>query len=506
MSAVDKRMRCLVTGGAGFIGSNLVDALVARGDEVRVLDDLSTGHRDNVNAKAELIEAEVSDEAAVRAAVDGCELVFHQAAHRAVLRSVEDPLATDTANVHGTLTVLEPPRNAGVRRVVYASSSSVYGGRGLRPTPETAPLIPRSPYAVTKLTGEHYCRVFTELHGLETVALRYFNVFGPRQRPDSMYAAVIPLFIDALRTGQRPNRARRRQAEPRLHLHRRRGRRQPRGRRRAGRRCSGHAYNIACGGEYSLLDLLEHLGEILGVPIEPEHTEPTGRRAPLVRRCVRGRARSELEGKLMVEMKACDVGPRLSQQLLDPALGSTKARVCASTLVATLATSARVVANSLAKSRFFLSLLAADSAPSLRSVLMSANKSCTAWVCASTLVATLATESAPSLRNVLMSANKSCTAWVCASTFVATLATESAPSLRNVLMSANKSCTAWVCASTLVATLATSARVVANSLAKSRFFLSLLGGFGAVTARNLPDVRQQVLHGAGLRLDLAWRR
>jgi UDP-glucose 4-epimerase len=267
-------MRCLVTGGAGFIGSNLVDALVARGDEVRVLDDLSTGHRDNLNARADLIEAEVSDAAAVRSAVEGCELVFHQAAHRAVLRSVEDPLATDNANVHGTLTVLEEARAAGVRRVVYASSSSVYGGADLRPTPETAPLLPRSPYAVTKLTGEHYCRVYSELHGLETVALRYFNVFGPRQRPDSMYAAVIPLFIDALRTGRRPT----------VHGDGKQSRdftfiddvvaANLAAASAPAAAASGNAYNIACGGEYTLLELLEHLGEIIGVNVEPEHMEP----------------------------------------------------------------------------------------------------------------------------------------------------------------------------------------------------------------------------------------
>jgi UDP-glucose 4-epimerase len=267
-------MRCLVTGGAGFIGSNLVDALLARGDEVRVLDDLSTGHRDNVDPQAELVEAEVSDAAAVLAAVDGCEVVFHQAAHRAVLRSVEDPLATDTANVHGTLTVLDAAHQAGVRRVVYASSSSVYGGAAERPTPETAALLPHSPYAVTKLTGEHYCRVFSELHGLETVALRYFNAFGPRQRPDSMYAAVIPLFIDALRTGQRPI----------VHGDGKQSRdftyisdvvaANLAAASAPAAAASGNAYNIACGGEHSLLDLLEHLGEILGVDVDPEHTDP----------------------------------------------------------------------------------------------------------------------------------------------------------------------------------------------------------------------------------------
>ncbi|MEY2450020.1 MAG: UDP-glucose 4-epimerase [Acidimicrobiaceae bacterium] len=267
-------MHCLVTGGAGFIGSNLVDALVARGDDVRVLDDLSSGHRDNLHSKAELIEAEVSDAAAVRSAVEGCELVFHQAAHRAVLRSVEAPLATDTANVHGTLTVLDAAHHAGVRRVIYASSSSVYGGAAERPTPETAALVPRSPYAVTKLTGEHYCRVFSELHGLETVALRYFNAFGPRQRPDSMYAAVIPLFIAALRTGQRPL----------VHGDGKQSRdftyisdvvaANLAAASAPAESASGKAYNIACGDEHSLLELLEHLGQILGVDVEPEHAEP----------------------------------------------------------------------------------------------------------------------------------------------------------------------------------------------------------------------------------------
>src|SRR5206468_2642017 len=155
-------VRCLVTGGAGFIGSNLVDALVAHAHEVVVLDDLSTGFPENLHPSAQVMEASVSDERAVHEAAAGCEVVFHQAAHRAVLRSVEDPLATDLANIHGTLIVLEAARAAGARRLVYASSSSVYGGAAQRPTPENAPLLPRSPYAVTKLSAEHYCRVYTE--------------------------------------------------------------------------------------------------------------------------------------------------------------------------------------------------------------------------------------------------------------------------------------------------------------------------------------------------------
>ena len=263
----------LVTGGAGFIGSHLVDQLLATGHQVRVLDDLSTGTRENVAPGAELVEARVSDEAAVREAMEGVEVVYHQAAARAVLRSVEHPLETDEANTRGTLTVLACAQRAGVRRVVAASSSSVYGGAAQRPTPETAPTVPRSPYAVTKLAGEHYCRVFTEVHGLETVSLRYFNVYGPRQRPDSRYAAVIPLFLEALVSGQPPT----------VHGDGHQSRdftfvsdvvaanlaaaRAPAG------VCSGRAYNVACGGAYSLLQLLRILQDLTGRSTEPTHTD-----------------------------------------------------------------------------------------------------------------------------------------------------------------------------------------------------------------------------------------
>ncbi len=201
---------CLVTGGAGFIGSSLVDALIEQGHEVNVLDDLSTGYAVQLNPEARLIIGSVDDLAIVRTAVDGCDVVFHQAAHRAVLRSVEHPLATDSANTHGTLTVLDAARHAGVRRVVYASSSSVYGGAEVRPTPESAPLEPKSPYAVSKLAAEHYCRVFTELYGIETFALRYFNVYGPRQRPGLAVRRSDPALHRRLADGTVADRARRR--------------------------------------------------------------------------------------------------------------------------------------------------------------------------------------------------------------------------------------------------------------------------------------------------------
>ena len=197
-------MDVVVTGAAGFIGSNLTDALLDAGHDVLALDDLSSGSAANVDPRARWRQADVADLDAVTEAFAGREVVFHQAAHRSVVRSVDQPLASDHANTHGTLSVLAAARAAGVRRVVYASSSSVYGTAEVRPTPETVAPRPGSPYAVSKLAGEHYARVYTELYGLETVSLRYFNVYGPRQRPDSAYAPVIPLFIDLLRRGESP--------------------------------------------------------------------------------------------------------------------------------------------------------------------------------------------------------------------------------------------------------------------------------------------------------------
>lgn len=264
----------LVTGGAGFIGSHLAEALVGSGASVVVLDNLVTGRRDNVPAGAELIEGDVADPVVVAKAVAGCDLVFHQAALGSVARSVQRPLDSDHSNVHGTLNVLERARAAGARRVVLASSSSVYGGAQEVPTPEAVPLVPRSPYAVTKLTGEHYARVLWELHGLETVCLRYFNVYGPRQRPDSPYAAVIPLFVDALLAGRRPNvdgdgrqsrdftfvadavQANLRAASAPADA------------------CAGRVYNVARGEPHSLLELLEALSAAAEVTAEPTFGDP----------------------------------------------------------------------------------------------------------------------------------------------------------------------------------------------------------------------------------------
>lgn len=197
----------LVTGGAGFIGSNIVEALLERGDRVRVLDNFSTGRRENLAALAdrvELFEGSVTDTELVARAVAGVDCVFHEAALASVPRSVETPLDTNDACVTGTVTLLDQARRAGVRRVVYAASSSCYGDQPFSSKRETDLPAPLSPYAAAKLAGEMYCQAFYHTYGLETVGLRYFNVFGPRQDPDSPYSAVIPIFISRLLSGQSP--------------------------------------------------------------------------------------------------------------------------------------------------------------------------------------------------------------------------------------------------------------------------------------------------------------
>ena len=200
---------CLVTGGAGFIGAHLVAGLLRCGHQVRVLDDFSTGAQTNVRAvhaqlaaaglacPLEVVDGSILDQPTLATAMHGIEYVFHQAALPSVAYSVQEPLQSNRVNVEGTLCVLLAARDAGVKRLMYAGSSSAYGDHPELPKREEHPTHPLSPYALAKLTGEHYCRLFTQLYGLETVTLRYFNVFGPRQNPNSPYAAVIPRFIMA---------------------------------------------------------------------------------------------------------------------------------------------------------------------------------------------------------------------------------------------------------------------------------------------------------------------
>ncbi|HEU5359563.1 MAG TPA: SDR family oxidoreductase [Candidatus Deferrimicrobiaceae bacterium] len=201
----------LVTGGAGFIGSNLAESLLATGHRVRVLDNFLTGKRENLAGFAErygkafeLIEGDLRDLAVTRSAAEGVEYVLHQGALPSVPRSVADPILSSEINVGGTLSLLVAARDAGVRRVVFAASSSAYGDTPELPKRESMTPNPKSPYAAQKLAGEHYMRIFYEVYGLETVSLRYFNVFGPRQDPASMYAAVIPRFITSVLAGTAP--------------------------------------------------------------------------------------------------------------------------------------------------------------------------------------------------------------------------------------------------------------------------------------------------------------
>ncbi|HKC87862.1 MAG TPA: NAD-dependent epimerase/dehydratase family protein, partial [Blastocatellia bacterium] len=197
----------LVTGGAGFIGSHITEALVERGDRVRVLDNLITGRRENLSPIAdriEFIEGDIRDYAATLRAAEGVSVIFHQAAVPSVPRSVAEPALNHDINVNGTFNVLMAARDAGARRVVYAASSSAYGDTETLPKHEEMLPSPLSPYAAAKLFGEYYCRVFTQVYNLETVSLRYFNVFGPRQDPSSPYSGVISKFITSLLAGEAP--------------------------------------------------------------------------------------------------------------------------------------------------------------------------------------------------------------------------------------------------------------------------------------------------------------
>ena len=197
----------LVTGGAGFIGSHIASALLAGGARVRILDDLSTGHRENIEeigGGVDFVQGSVADPEALKRALDGVELVFHEAAIPSVPRSVEDPVQTHIASVDGTFSLLLAARDQKVRRLIYAASSSAYGDQPTLPKIEDMSPDPLSPYAVAKLVGEYYCKVFTRVYNLETISLRYFNVFGPRQDPGSQYSGVVSRFISCLLNNERP--------------------------------------------------------------------------------------------------------------------------------------------------------------------------------------------------------------------------------------------------------------------------------------------------------------
>ena len=197
----------LVTGGAGFIGSHIATALASVGARVRIIDDLSTGYPENlesIKGEVDFVQASLADEQALRKAIEGVEVVFHEAAIPSVPRSIEDPRRTHIASVESTFSLLLAARDNGVRRVIYAASSSAYGDQPTLPKVENMLPDPRSPYAVAKLVGEHYCQVFTRVYGLETISLRYFNVFGPRQDPSSQYSGVISRFVSALLGGEQP--------------------------------------------------------------------------------------------------------------------------------------------------------------------------------------------------------------------------------------------------------------------------------------------------------------
>jgi len=270
-------MRALVTGGGGFIGSHLVERLLHDGHDARVLDNFATGSRENLRPFAgdvEMVEGDVLSYERAHTAVRGCEVVFHQAALPSVPRSVQDPLASNAVNVIGTLNVLLAARDSGVRRVVYASSSSVYGANPTLPKSEDLPTLPISPYAVAKLAGENYCRSFAEVYGLETVSLRYFNVFGRRQDPLSQYSAVVPRFITQLLDGQAPTifgdgeQSRDFTAVENVVHANMLSAAAP------SDRVVGLSMNAACGERFTLNQLFEEVRGIVGAGLEPVYAPP----------------------------------------------------------------------------------------------------------------------------------------------------------------------------------------------------------------------------------------
>ena len=263
------RKNYLITGGAGFIGSHSCEQLVKDGQRVRVLDNLSTGKQENligILGDVELLKGDIRDPRIVTEAMKEIDIVFHEAALGSVPRSVADPIGTHETNINGTLNILLAARDSGVKRVVYASSSSVYGESLDLPKHEKMMPAPLSPYALSKLTGEHYCTLFNKAYGLDTVSLRYFNIFGPKQDPDSEYAAVIPRFLTSLIRDERPliygDGLQTRDftfientVEANLLAS-------------EAEDVQGKVFNIACGQRYTILDLLNNLKELLGSKVE----------------------------------------------------------------------------------------------------------------------------------------------------------------------------------------------------------------------------------------------
>ncbi len=265
----------MVTGGAGFIGSNIAEELVKRGHPVRIIDNFLTGKRENISSfldKIELIEGDIRDYDVCALALEGMDFVLHQAALPSVPRSIEDPLLTTEINIKGTLNLLLASRDAKAKGFVFASSSSVYGDDPILPKKEDTVGEPLSPYAISKLAGENYCRVFSQIFGLSTVCLRYFNIFGPRQDPSSQYAAVIPNFITRMLKGEKPTifgdgeQSRdftyvSNVVEANILASKAQG-------------LSGEAFNIACGEKTTVNSLASTLNEILKEEISPSYDEP----------------------------------------------------------------------------------------------------------------------------------------------------------------------------------------------------------------------------------------
>ena len=264
----------LVTGGAGFIGSHIVDKLVQLGEKVRVLDNFVTGKKENLAKsinKIELINGDIRDRKKLQVALKSVDFVLHQAALRSVPRSVDDPISTNDVNITGTLLLLEQSRKCKVQRVVYAASSSAYGDSPELPKKETQLPAPVSPYAVSKLAGEYYCSMYNKLYGLETISLRYFNVFGPRQDPASEYAAVVPKFIELALKGKtleiHSDGLQSRDfsyidnvvSANLLAVKSKKG--------------IGEVFNIACGEKWTILDIAETIGRIIDKKLKYHHTQ-----------------------------------------------------------------------------------------------------------------------------------------------------------------------------------------------------------------------------------------